>query len=1053
MKRLSFLTLAVCLLFAVGAFAETAGVVSATDGADAQRAYWEKVLKYADVFPGATVEDFLYQEPGEGQALMSPQYIAWVQVFTFPINESPYAVGVAYNKDASSDERYQVSTGISPDQYIRFYSSAGSQTRTCTQPSSSGWGMRDLAWDESRSEIHGAANAYRRRLIILDNCRSQCNNYLTQFSYQYGSAHHDGGSSPDTIWSHYWYTNWGAYSISRPSCTMTWQGYLINNPGGAQYGIAIDRTGTFGESWVLWVSYQSGTGGNRLHALKRNGSTIGYQSLPGTAGGIDFVDDWEGTGAPAIIYMSQESPDRVRVYQPPPDNDVAVDGILKPSDGFLFSAGDDVEIEARVGNRGTQPQSDFDVRAIIMDGATEVYNEVVTVASLASGATIDVTFPDFTIAAAEVAYDLEICTELAGDEQPGNDCKSKTIMAVEECDVYRCDDRSSITNAQYWIGGYYWGNAYTPAGYPAKIKYIGAKVCSPGGPFWPWPNANLDPFELAVFLKPTATPDPTPVRQMIVVDDGLAPFGEVYGIVSPPLEITSGAIVAAMTLPNYPVELTGVYCDAVFNCSGNRFYRTSTGFWYQYTSSIGDWYIWACIETPPPIEWMDDTLEADVGCDVVGAGGEVAFDTDVMCNGDVSDIDFRSTDLVNASGDKIPRTAVSFDPAAFASLEPGDVRTIAVTVSIAIAQPAGDYEGELIVEGIAAPGPVSDELPVTIHVEECCDLDVDDDYANLTANKMTLVAVESKKSVISVTMGEFVVLSTNDKFTNVDMDDGPGNVGFSFTCSSTDLSTYFDNRREIPGSAVTFTPDPGALASGEAMRVVLTATLPDKLHRMRHDEEQWVYRGTVTVTADCEDEDDFTLNVNIVKGQAGTVLPNTFVGELDERGLLLAWGEYSFGKSFNLYRENEPGEYVLLNRNPMPGSSSYLDENIVEGGTYAYKFGVIDENGKETVFGPMTAAITRRPTSVSLMPGVPNPMNSETVIRYTITNESEVSLKVYDVTGSVVKTLVNESVPAGYHSAVWNGTNDAGNKVASGVYFYRLTAGDFNQSRKLVVLR
>jgi flagellar hook assembly protein FlgD len=60
---------------------------------------------------------------------------------------------------------------------------------------------------------------------------------------------------------------------------------------------------------------------------------------------------------------------------------------------------------------------------------------------------------------------------------------------------------------------------------------------------------------------------------------------------------------------------------------------------------------------------------------------------------------------------------------------------------------------------------------------------------------------------------------------------------------------------------------------------------------------------------------------------------------------------------------------------------------------------------------------------------------------------------VYDVRGRRVRTLVNKFVPAGYHEAVWDGRDDFGNRVASGVYLYQLRAGGVAETRKMVLLK
>ncbi len=63
------------------------------------------------------------------------------------------------------------------------------------------------------------------------------------------------------------------------------------------------------------------------------------------------------------------------------------------------------------------------------------------------------------------------------------------------------------------------------------------------------------------------------------------------------------------------------------------------------------------------------------------------------------------------------------------------------------------------------------------------------------------------------------------------------------------------------------------------------------------------------------------------------------------------------------------------------------------------------------------------------------------------------ALEVYNVLGQKVRALANGPMPAGYHSIEWNSTNDAGQPVSSGVYLYRLTAGEFVETKKMILLK
>lgn len=88
------------------------------------------------------------------------------------------------------------------------------------------------------------------------------------------------------------------------------------------------------------------------------------------------------------------------------------------------------------------------------------------------------------------------------------------------------------------------------------------------------------------------------------------------------------------------------------------------------------------------------------------------------------------------------------------------------------------------------------------------------------------------------------------------------------------------------------------------------------------------------------------------------------------------------------------------------------------------------------------------PNTYSLSQNYPNPFNASTVIEYTLPEPAWVTLEVYNALGQRVTTLINENKFAGEHSVRW----DAG-YLASGVYFYRMTAGNFLKSRKMVLLK
>jgi hypothetical protein len=93
------------------------------------------------------------------------------------------------------------------------------------------------------------------------------------------------------------------------------------------------------------------------------------------------------------------------------------------------------------------------------------------------------------------------------------------------------------------------------------------------------------------------------------------------------------------------------------------------------------------------------------------------------------------------------------------------------------------------------------------------------------------------------------------------------------------------------------------------------------------------------------------------------------------------------------------------------------------------------------------------PTAYGLAQSRPNPMNGQALIAYALPRESKVALRVYNISGQLVRELVNAKEQAGWKSVSWDGRDARGRALSSGVYFYRLEASGYTATRKLVVVR
>ena len=96
----------------------------------------------------------------------------------------------------------------------------------------------------------------------------------------------------------------------------------------------------------------------------------------------------------------------------------------------------------------------------------------------------------------------------------------------------------------------------------------------------------------------------------------------------------------------------------------------------------------------------------------------------------------------------------------------------------------------------------------------------------------------------------------------------------------------------------------------------------------------------------------------------------------------------------------------------------------------------------------VTSGSSQLPTEYGMDQNYPNPFNPTTQINYQLPENNHVTLRVYDVLGNLVTTLINNEVEAGYHSVTWNASG-----IASGIYFYTLRSGSFVATKKLILLK
>ncbi len=188
--------------------------------------------------------------------------------------------------------------------------------------------------------------------------------------------------------------------------------------------------------------------------------------------------------------------------------------------------------------------------------------------------------------------------------------------------------------------------------------------------------------------------------------------------------------------------------------------------------------------------------------------------------------------------------------------------------------------------------------------------------------------------------------------------------------------------------------------------------------------------------------------------------------ETSAGGFVLAGNSLSFSSSFDVYAvmTNPVGDMVW-SQDYGGSESDYcqkvlkgIDGNLVlVGKSFSYTSGGSDvyvlklqSDQATNVFDPIHDML---PSDFQLAQNYPNPFNMSTVIEFSLTRRSPVILSVYNILGQTVKQWSDESLPAGTYRFEWDGKNESGGDIASGVYLYNLRAGTANQTKKMVLLK
>ena len=180
----------------------------------------------------------------------------------------------------------------------------------------------------------------------------------------------------------------------------------------------------------------------------------------------------------------------------------------------------------------------------------------------------------------------------------------------------------------------------------------------------------------------------------------------------------------------------------------------------------------------------------------------------------------------------------------------------------------------------------------------------------------------------------------------------------------------------------------------------------------------------------------------------------SFSASMDKNNVVLTWQTATELNSnfFDVERRISGSEWNSIGQVTAAGNSTrtidyrFVDENVTNTVSF-YRLKQVDLDGSFT-YSQEVEVNTEIPTSFSLSQNYPNPFNPTTKINYSVPFDSKVTISVYSVTGELVMELVNDNVSAGSYSVDFDGSN-----LASGMYIYKMTAGSFTQTNKMMLMK
>ena len=297
----------------------------------------------------------------------------------------------------------------------------------------------------------------------------------------------------------------------------------------------------------------------------------------------------------------------------------------------------------------------------------------------------------------------------------------------------------------------------------------------------------------------------------------------------------------------------------------------------------------------------------------------------------------------------------------------------------------------------------------------------------------------------TVSHSEEYILYGSSSF-NIHVESGGVDFSNALVALSIDGSLIGSSTTDIAGDAI-ITFDSGAIDPNEEQTVKLVVT---SQNMVRYSEDIITIPGWLLISELYVDNNESIVKRAVFEIEAPT-----------ENECIISYGgaaEFIAGEKITLH----PGFHAES------GSSfhAYIDDTIIDrandgdfsrgnliAGNREINQDIIEP--EEPIEEPANNddTLINIPDEYCMFPNYPNPFNPSTTIRYGLPEQSDIVLRVYNIKGQLVKTLENGAQSAGYHEVTWNGGDNTGKKISSGIYFYKLHTSDFTSMKKMILLK